>query len=437
MLPSDEDLFSRAQQRLGRPLCGRYRLSHLLAIGGMAAVYSGVHRNGHAVAVKILHDRLASDPQIERLFRREAQLANLIGHPGVVPVVDDDITEDGCVFLVMPLLRGETVRARAERSEGRRLPLAEVVVIAQAVLAALAAAHEKKIVHRDIKPENIFLTTSGEVKVLDFGIGRFFETNDAATATRSGRALGTPAFMAPEQALGRLRSVDGRTDLWALGATMFSLLSGRYVHEGESGTETAVMAATRAPSTLAEVAPAVPAELAAVVDRALAFEKEERWETAAEMARRLQEATRAIFGEAIADLSSVAGVETTDSKASTSSRVDAGSAHVETAFRAETDPIDHWDPDAGPKTSRLIPTTEPTRTMTGTLRDRSGAATTSNRSRNGILLVLFTASALVASIIALRHWLHGDQDHANRAANAGTHLVTFGSRKTLAQFGMV
>ncbi len=202
--------------------------------------------NGHAVAVKVLRERLASDPQVERLFRREALLANLIGHPAVVPVLDDDVAEDGDIFLVMPLLEGETLRARVERHEGRRLPAEEVAVIAHAVLGALGVAHAKKVVHRDIKPENIFVTTSGEVKVLDFGIGRSSRRTTRTTATRSGNAVGTPAFMAPEQALGRQREVDARTDLWALGATMFSLLSGRYVHEAESGTEVAILAATRA-----------------------------------------------------------------------------------------------------------------------------------------------------------------------------------------------
>ena len=240
-------------RRVGATLCGKYRLQRVLGVGGMAAVYAAVHRNGHTVAIKILHEGLATDPEIERLFRREAQLANKIGHPGVVPVIDDDVTEDGCVFLVMPLLQGETLRARAERL-GRKLPVAEVVVVAHAVLEVLAAAHAKKIVHRDVKPENIFLTSGGEIRVLDFGIGRFFETQDTASATRSGRAIGTPAFMAPEQALGRQRDIDGQTDLWALGATMFALLSGRFVHEAESATEIAVLAATRPARPIAQVA---------------------------------------------------------------------------------------------------------------------------------------------------------------------------------------
>jgi serine/threonine protein kinase/tetratricopeptide (TPR) repeat protein len=302
MIPfSDEATVRRAMRRLGSSLCGRYSITRLIGIGGMAAVYAGVHRNGHAVAIKILHERLATDPEIERLFRREAQLANQVGHPGVVPVIDDDVSEDGCVFLVMPLLRGETLRARAERN-ARKLPVGEVAVLAHELLVTLAAAHAKKIVHRDIKPENVFVTVGGEIRMLDFGIGRFFEVNEGASATRSGRALGTPAFMAPEQALGRLREVDGRTDLWALGATMFSLLTGRFVHDAETPTELAVLAATRHAPRLGDLAPEVPEPIRAVIDRALSFKKDERWADAEAMDQALLGASLAAFGEPVGEL---------------------------------------------------------------------------------------------------------------------------------------
>ncbi len=306
MSPSPDDAIARrALRRLGASLCGRYSILRLIGIGGMAAVYAGVHRNGHAVAIKILHERLVSDPEIERLFRREAQLANRINHPGVVPVIDDDVAEDGCVFLVMPLLQGETLRARAER-KGRKLPVEEVVVLAHSLLQTLAEAHAKRIVHRDIKPENVFVTTGGEILVLDFGIGRFFETAESTSATRSGRALGTPAFMAPEQALGRMRDVDGRTDLWAVGATMYSLLTGRFVHEAESPTEIAVLAATKPARAIAELAPDVPAAIGAVIDKALAFKREDRWSDAEEMDRGLLRACEVAFGGSIGKLPGIA-----------------------------------------------------------------------------------------------------------------------------------
>ncbi|MGO9711583.1 MAG: protein kinase domain-containing protein [Polyangiaceae bacterium] len=272
---------SRAERRIGSTLCGRYRIGRLIGIGGMAAVYASRHRNGHEVAIKILHERLSMDPESERLFRREALLSNQIRSPGIVPVIDDDVSEDGCVFLVMPLLEGETLRARAA-SSGGKLPIVEVVSVAHHVLSTLEKAHAAKIVHRDIKPENIFLSRDGGVLVLDFGIARFFEVGES-TSTRSGRAVGTPAFMSPEQALGRVNEVDGRTDVWAVGATMFALLSGKHVHQGATAGETLVLAATRPPPRLGELASNVPAPLCAVVDRALAFSRAERWPTAAAM----------------------------------------------------------------------------------------------------------------------------------------------------------
>jgi serine/threonine protein kinase/tetratricopeptide (TPR) repeat protein len=304
---ADDVIVRRAMRRLGTSLCGRYNILRLVGMGGMAAVYAGEHRNGHAVAIKILHERFVADPEIERLFRREAQLANKIEHPGVIPIIDDDVTEDGCVFLVMPMLQGETVRARSERLGGR-LPVSEVFVIAVSLLETLAAAHAQKIVHRDVKPENIFVTTAGEVKVLDFGIGRFFEANDTGSATRSGHALGTPAFMAPEQALGRLREVDGRTDIWAVGATMFALLSGRLVHDADSPAETTVLAATQPAQALVELAPEVPEALRDVVDRALSFPRDSRWPDAETMAQALHLACGAVTGVSVAELPRVTAV---------------------------------------------------------------------------------------------------------------------------------
>jgi serine/threonine-protein kinase len=202
-LSFDDLLMKRARQRIGATLCQRYRILRLLGVGGMGAVYGGQHRNGHAVAIKVLHERLSDRPGLERTFRREAQLANAVKHPAIVPVLDDDVAEDGYVFLVMPLLTGETVRARWDRL-GRKLPIEEVVSIAHQTLGALTAAHRAKIVHRDIKPENIFLTSEGEVRILDFGIARLLETSELVSATLSGHAVGTPAFMAPEQALGQV-----------------------------------------------------------------------------------------------------------------------------------------------------------------------------------------------------------------------------------------
>src|SRR5262249_36766043 len=148
-----------------------YRIEQLIGVGGMAAVYAAAHRNGNRVAIKFLLERCADDPDIRHLFSREAYVANQVDHPGAVPVLDDDVDDEGCPFLIMPLLEGETLRTRWERAK-RRLLLAEVGVFLYEVLEVLESAHAKGIVHRDTKPENIFITTRGAIRVLDFGIAR-------------------------------------------------------------------------------------------------------------------------------------------------------------------------------------------------------------------------------------------------------------------------
>jgi serine/threonine-protein kinase len=287
-MASKDDVGERARARLGTVLKGKWRLDSVLGIGGMACVYAATHRNQSRVAIKMLHPEIALHPEVTPRFLREGYVANAVDHPGTVKVLDDDVSEDGAPFLVMERLSGETLDARLERLG--RLPLEEVVWVADQVLDVLAAAHSRNIVHRDLKPENLFLTDDGRIKVLDFGIARLRELSaQTSTATRMGSLLGTPTFMASEQALGRWAEVDGRTDLWALGATLYTLLSGHFVHEGTTLQEQLVLAATRPAPPLRDLAPEVPAELAAVIDRALSFDQAERWPDA----RSMQQALRA------------------------------------------------------------------------------------------------------------------------------------------------
>ena len=281
------------EKRLGMTLKGKYRLHELLGVGGMAAVYRGTHRNGNPVAVKILHEGISMQIEVRDRFLREGYVANRVEHRGAVRVLDDDIAEDGSVFLVMELLEGETLDARRLRA-GHRLPDRDVAEWGYQLLDVLAAAHRKGIIHRDIKPENLFLTHEGALKALDFGIARLRDASmgGIATATQTGHVLGTPAFLPPEQALGRARDIDQQTDLWAVGATMFTLISGRYVHEAETVEEMIVYAGSRLARPLLSVAQEVPGALAAVVDRALAFDKAARWPHAIAMQEALEKAYR-------------------------------------------------------------------------------------------------------------------------------------------------
>jgi serine/threonine-protein kinase len=280
-----DSLAVTAQARVGEVLNGKWRLDQLLGVGGMAAVYAATHRNGNRVAVKLLHPHCVANDAIRSRFQREGYVANMIEHVGAVRVLDDDRTPDGGVFLVMELLEGETLEERIKRRG--RLPPDEALGIIYHLLDTLAVAHDKGVIHRDIKLDNVFITRAGEVKVLDFGIARLAEASwqNSADRTRTNATMGTPAFMAPEQALGRSAEVDAKTDLWAVGATLFKLLTARNVHEAATLNEQLVHAATKPAPPLRTILTGTNPELAAVVDRALAFAKDDRWPDARAMQR--------------------------------------------------------------------------------------------------------------------------------------------------------
>jgi serine/threonine-protein kinase len=281
-----DDIRHRAAARVGTTLKAKYRIDRLLGAGGMAVVYAATHtRNENRVALKMLHPELSVHADLRARFLREGYLANKVAHRGAVRVIDDDSADDGAVFLVMELLEGESLDERWRR-ERKRLDLADTLRIADHLLDVLAAAHDKGLVHRDIKPANLFITSDQMVKVLDFGIARLRDTSTAGTLT--GTTMGTPGFMAPEQARGRTSLVDARTDVWAVGATMFTLLSGQQLHQAETTNERLLAAMTQHAPPLATVVPGIPAEVARVVDQALAFEKGDRWPDA----RAMQEAVR-------------------------------------------------------------------------------------------------------------------------------------------------
>ena len=171
-MTSAPELFrNRAKARVGTTVRDKWRLEALLGIGGTAAVYAATHRNGNRVAIKILRSELASYEEVTTRFAREGYVANKIGHPGVVSVLDDDVTDDGAPFLVMELLEGHSLD-RYTKGASSPLPLERVLPMIDQVLDVLAVAHAQNVIHRDIKPANIFLGRGDEVKVLDFGIAR-------------------------------------------------------------------------------------------------------------------------------------------------------------------------------------------------------------------------------------------------------------------------
>ena len=294
----DDLLIQRAQERVGKTLRDKYHLDRVLGVGGMAVVYAATHRNKKKFAIKMLHPELSIQGDSKQRFLREGYVANTVEHPGAVAVLDDDTTEEGAAFIVMELLEGIAVDELWQK-HGGRLPPRMVLGIADQLLAVLEAAHAKEIVHRDLKPANLFILRDGTLKVLDFGIARLREAvaSGPSAATQTGALLGTPAFLPPEQAGGRTREIDGQTDVWAVGATMFTLMTGEFIHAAENATQMIIAAATKPARSIATAA-SCPPEVAALVDRALAFDKSGRWPSAAAMRAALQETYRMVFGGA-------------------------------------------------------------------------------------------------------------------------------------------
>jgi serine/threonine protein kinase len=239
----------------------------------MAAVYVGMHRIGRRDALKILHPEAAKSKEIRDRFEREAHVANRFRHPGAVEIRDIDVTEDGAPFLVMELLIGESLSERALR---QGVPLRELLIYMEQVLDTLTAAHNKGIVHRDIKPANLFVLEDGPIRVLDFGLARLRQEGDLQTIlTQAGMALGTTPYMPPEQARGR--PIDARADLFAVGATMFRLITGHHIHEALTNLDLLMKMGKDPAPPLALVAPGTPRGVCMVVDRALAFDREQRY----------------------------------------------------------------------------------------------------------------------------------------------------------------
>lgn len=264
------------EKRVGTVVDARWRVDSLLGWGSTSAVYAATHRNGHRAALKILHQSLCSDPVALQRFMREAGIANAIKHRAIVTINDDGVTDEGCAYLVVELLDGDTLEAMRERAKGR-LSVEDLAPIAEELLSAIAAVHAAGVVHRDLKPQNVFITKKGELKLLDFGTARIFDRAAGSPLSVQGLVIGTPAFMSPEQARGARSEVDAKSDVWSLGAMMFTLLSGELVHAGKDAHQRLLAAASNAARPLSTVAPSVDDRVAAVIDRALAYSKEDRY----------------------------------------------------------------------------------------------------------------------------------------------------------------
>jgi serine/threonine-protein kinase len=277
-----------AGRRIGTVLEGKWKLDALLGVGGMAAVYAATHRNGARAAIKLFPFSVTTSAEFAERILREGYLANKIGHPAVVRVLDDHLNREAeYAYLVMELLEGETARQRVERT-GPMSPIEAARYMIELV-NCLGVAHARGVVHRDIKPENLFLTEESELKVLDFGVARALD-GTSSSVTRTGAMLGTPAYMSPEQARGRPSEVSARSDLYSAGATLLFLVAGEFLHEGESAQEIMVRAAWTPAKKIRERNLGLPESIAKIIDGACAFDASERFQTAAEMRTALESA---------------------------------------------------------------------------------------------------------------------------------------------------
>jgi serine/threonine-protein kinase len=261
----DPDLLAR----LGRTLAPAFEMEGEIGRGGMAIVYRARDtRLRRGVAIKLLPPDLAFRADIRTRFLREAEMAARLSHPNIVPIYTVD-ERDGLVFFIMALIEGESVGDRVRRSGA--LPVAEARRILREVAGALAYAHDRGVVHRDIKPDNILLDReSGRAMVTDFGIARAAsEEGGASRLTATGAAIGTPAYMSPEQCVGD-RDIDGRSDLYSLGAVAYQMLSGEPPFSGNNTPSVMMKQVTEAPMPLRERRAGVPEDLERIVMRLLA-----------------------------------------------------------------------------------------------------------------------------------------------------------------------
>jgi eukaryotic-like serine/threonine-protein kinase len=284
----------RIDPLIGSTLDGRYRLLRVIGEGGMGIVYEGEHvLIERRVAVKVLREDFCKRADVVERFRREAKSASRIGHPNIVDVLDFGETPGGASYFVMEMLHGEDLADVLART-GALAPQ-RAALIAYQCCHALAAAHDKGIVHRDLKPENIFLIeregAPDFVKIVDFGVAKMSdqEVSSPRKLTRSGMIFGTPEYMSPEQAAGHLP--DHRVDIYALGVTLYELLTGRVPFEGESFMSVLSKHASKQVPALRDVNPRVriSSELENAVFRALRKDRGERFQGMRDMAAALQQ----------------------------------------------------------------------------------------------------------------------------------------------------
>jgi serine/threonine protein kinase len=323
---------------IGQTLRGTYRILSVLDQGGMGLVFDAEHvRLRRRVAVKVLARHLIRDEQALARFNREAEIISQLDHPHIVQVLDFDTTEQGEPYIVMELLKGESLSDRLERDGC--LPIWDSARIAHQVASGLFAAHQADIVHRDLKPANIFLTeTVGEgtrVKLLDFGISKRMGVGRSLTGEFD--VLGTPDYMAPEQALGKTASVDHRGDQYALAVIAFEMLSGQTPFSGTDLMDVLQKVVSLEAPPVERFAPHVPHAVSVVLSRGLEKNPEARFSSVLDFAAAFSSACETSLPPlSPPPASEVLGVARTLPAASNSSVTEAPPSNMRPAVRYQT-----------------------------------------------------------------------------------------------------
>jgi eukaryotic-like serine/threonine-protein kinase len=283
-----------------------YRILEQLGAGGMGVVYKAHDsRLDRALALKLLPENMAQQPQALERFRREARAASALNHPGICTIYD--IGEaDGRAFIAMEFIDGETLRSHIH---GKALPLEDILKFGIQIAEALDVAHAEGIIHRDIKPANIFVTKRGQVKVLDFGLAKLVPKGIASGDTDAGGESaestsivgiisGTPSYMSPEQIRGD--DLDARTDIFSLGLVLYEMATGRQAFGGGTGGAIIEAVLTRPPVSARSINPEIPSSLEALIDKALYKDRDQRYQSAADILSDLQLLKREIDSDYIA-----------------------------------------------------------------------------------------------------------------------------------------
>lgn len=282
---------------LGQTLGGRYRIEELLGQGGMSSVYRAVDPNlRRVVAVKMIHPHLSSNEEFVRRFEEEASAIAQLRHPNIIQVYDFN-HDQGLYYMVMEFVLGETLQQRMKRlsADQRRLPYSEIVRYMIDLCEAVDYAHKRQMIHRDIKPANIMLDVNGHAILMDFGIAKIIGGHKH---TATGAVIGTAMYMSPEQVRGD--RFDHRTDIYSIGITLFEMVHGRAPFEADS-TMTLMMKHLNEPvPDLRKLQPDAPEDLIQVIEKALAKNPVERFQSAAEMSAALRKVNANLQAQALA-----------------------------------------------------------------------------------------------------------------------------------------